>query len=46
MSEKAQVEAGPPPWTLAWADDISETDAALGLVAAGVSMHPQIPALS
>ncbi|MFS8215530.1 MULTISPECIES: hypothetical protein [Paenibacillus] len=40
---KAQVEAGPPPWTLAWADDISETDAALGLVAAGVSVASANP---
>ncbi len=34
---KAQVEGGG--WTTSWADDISETDAALGVVAAGVSIY-------
>ena len=34
---KGQVEAGG--WTTSWADDISETDAAQGVVAAGISVY-------
>ena len=34
---KAQVEGGG--WTTSWSDDISETDAAQGVVAAGVSIY-------
>lgn len=37
--KKEEVEKGPPKWTVAWADDISETDAAMGLVAVGVSIY-------
>lgn len=34
---KKKVEEGG--WTVAWSDDISETDAAQGLVAAGISLY-------
>jgi hypothetical protein len=39
---KAGVEGGG--WTAAWADDISETDVAQGLVAGGISIYSANPA--
>ena len=39
---KAEVENGG--WTVAWADDVSETDAINGVVAAGVSIYTGNPA--
>ena len=40
---KAQVEGGG--WVVVWGDDLSETDAASGVVAAGVSIYSSNPAL-
>ena len=40
---KGKVEEGG--WTVAWSDDITETDAAQGLVAAGVSIYSSNPSL-
>ena len=40
--KKAEVEAGA--WVAAWSDDISETDAINGVVAAGVSIYTANPA--
>lgn len=41
---KAQVSQGPPPWVVAWGEDITETDALQGVVATGLSIFSANPA--